>query len=88
MQQYAFDMRNISIRYPHFAMENLNLSLAKGQVLGLVGVNGAGKSTTIRILMGLVKADAGQVDVLGYQLPAQQVQAKSDIGFASDDMRL
>lgn len=88
MQQYAFDMRNISIRYPHFAMENLNLSLAKGQVLGLVGVNGAGKSTTIRILMGLVKADAGQVDVLGYQLPAQQVQAKYDIGFASDDMRL
>lgn len=88
MQQFAFEMRDISIRYPHFAMENLNLSLAKGQVLGLVGVNGAGKSTTIRILMGLVKADAGEVEVLGYRLPAQQVQAKYDIGFASDDMRL
>ncbi|MFN6971939.1 MAG: ABC transporter ATP-binding protein [Rheinheimera sp.] len=88
MQQLAFDLREISIRYPHFTMENLNLSLPKGQVLGLVGVNGAGKSTTIRILMGLVKAHAGQVEVLGYQLPAQQVQAKYDIGFASDDMRL
>jgi ABC-2 type transport system ATP-binding protein len=88
MQQLAFEMRNISIRYPHFAMENLNLALPKGQVLGLVGVNGAGKSTTIRILMGLVKAHAGQVEVLGYKLPEQQVQAKYDIGFASDDMRL
>lgn len=88
MQQFAFEMRDISIRYPHFSMENLNLSLPKGQVMGLVGVNGAGKSTTIRMLMGLVKADAGSVKVLGYDLPAQQVQAKYDIGFASDDMRL
>ena len=81
-------MRDISIRYPHFSMEKLSLALPKGQVMGLVGVNGAGKSTTIRILMGLVKADAGDVQVLGYQLPEQQVQAKYDIGFASDDMRL
>lgn len=88
MQQFAFEMRDISIRYPHFSMENLNLALPKGQVMGLVGVNGAGKSTTIRMLMGLVKADAGEVRVLGYDLPAQQVQAKYDIGFASDDMRL
>ncbi|MDP5041375.1 MAG: ABC transporter ATP-binding protein [Paraglaciecola sp.] len=88
MQNYAFEMRDVSIRYPHFSMENLNLSLAKGQVMGLVGVNGAGKSTTIRILMGLVKADAGTVKALGYDLPSQQVLAKYDIGFASDDMRL
>jgi len=88
MQQFAFEMSDISIRYPHFSMENLNIALPKGQVMGLVGVNGAGKSTTIRILMGLVKADAGQVKVLGYNLPEQQVAAKYDIGFASDDMRL
>jgi ABC-2 type transport system ATP-binding protein len=88
MQNYAFEMRDVSIRYPHFSMENLNLSLLQGQVMGLVGVNGAGKSTTIRILMGLVKANAGEVKALGYNLPSQQVQAKYDIGFASDDMRL
>lgn len=88
MQQFAFEMQDISIRYPHFVMENLSLALPKGQVLGLVGVNGAGKSTTIRMLMGLVKPDAGQINVMGYQLPAQQVQAKYAIGFASDDMRL
>jgi len=88
MPQYAFEMSDISIRYPHFTMENLNLSLPQGQVMGVVGVNGAGKSTMIRILMGLVKADSGAVKALGYTLPEQQVQAKYDIGFASDDMRL
>jgi ABC-2 type transport system ATP-binding protein len=88
MQSFAFDMRGIDIRYPHFAMENLNLALPQGQVMGLVGVNGAGKSTTIRMLMGLVKPAAGQIEVLGYKMPAQQVQAKYEIGFASDDMRL
>ncbi|KXI27243.1 ABC transporter ATP-binding protein [Paraglaciecola hydrolytica] len=88
MQNYAFEMNDVSIRYPHFKMEGLNLSLPQGQVMGLVGVNGAGKSTTIRILMGLVKADSGQVKALGYNLPEHQVQAKYDIGFASDDMRL
>ena len=56
--------------------------------MGLIGPNGAGKSTTIRILMGLVHQDAGEVRVLGHRMPAEQVAAKWDIGFASEDMRL
>ena len=56
--------------------------------MGLIGPNGAGKSTTIRILMGLVRQDSGEVRVLGHRMPAEQVAAKWDIGFASEDMRL
>ena len=56
--------------------------------MGLIGPNGAGKSTTIRILMGLVHQDRGEVRVLGHRMPAEQVAAKWDIGFASEDMRL
>jgi ABC-2 type transport system ATP-binding protein len=56
--------------------------------MGLIGPNGAGKSTTIRILMGLVHQDCGEVRVLGHRMPAEQVAAKWDIGFASEDMRL
>ena len=56
--------------------------------MGLIGPNGAGKSTTIRILMGLVHQDHGEVTVLGHRMPAEQVAAKWDIGFASEDMRL
>ena len=56
--------------------------------MGLVGVNGAGKTTLLRLLTGLASADAGEVMVLGHRLPDAQVQAKRDIGFASEDMRL
>ena len=56
--------------------------------MGFIGPNGAGKSTTIRILMGLVHQDRGDVRVLGHRMPAEQVAAKWDIGFASEDMRL
>ncbi len=86
--QNAFELKNVSKRYSEFFLENLSLQLPVGQVMGLVGVNGAGKSTTLRLLMGLIQPDTGSVEVLGYRLPEQQVLAKENIGFASDDMRL
>ena len=56
--------------------------------MGLIGPNGAGKSTLIRILMGLVAADKGQVSVLGLRIPEFHADAKAQIGYASEDMRL
>ncbi|MEM9529295.1 MAG: ABC transporter ATP-binding protein [Pseudomonadota bacterium] len=84
----AIECERVCKRYPHFALNNVDLTLPTGTVLGFVGPNGAGKSTTIRIIMGLVHQDAGQVRVLGQEMPAQQVKAKWDVGFVSEDMRL
>lgn len=84
----AFSLSQVTKRYAHFALEQLSLDLPEGQVMGLVGVNGAGKTTLLRLLTGLAAADAGSVTVLGQRLPAGQVAAKRDIGFASEDMRL
>ena len=84
----AFSLSGIAKRYPHFALQDITLDLPEGQVMGLVGVNGAGKTTLLRLLTGLASADAGDVTVLGHRLPAAQVSAKRDIGFASEDMRL
>lgn len=86
--QYAIEMRDVSKRYPNFCLSNINLTLETGQIMGFIGPNGAGKSTTIRILMGLIHQDQGLVNVLGHSMPDQQVLAKWDIGFASEDMRL
>ncbi|WP_395373297.1 ABC transporter ATP-binding protein [Marinicella sp. W31] len=88
MSATAFELSNISRQYPHFALQDMNLSLPKGEIMGLIGPNGAGKSTTIRILMGLVKPDSGSVSVLGHAVPEQQVEAKYGVGYASEDMRL
>ena len=85
---HVIRLAGVNKHYEHFQLKDINLQLPEGEIMGLVGVNGAGKSTTLRILMGLIQADAGAVDVLGYRLPEQQVQAKAEIGFASEDMRL
>jgi len=74
--------------YRFFDLQNVALRLEHGTIMGLIGPNGAGKSTTIRILMGLVHQDRGDVNVLGYRMPEEQIIAKWDIGFASEDMRL
>jgi ABC-2 type transport system ATP-binding protein len=84
----AFSVSGVSKHYPHFTLRDIDLSLPEGQIMGLVGVNGAGKSTLLRILTGLTLADSGEIQVLGHAMPAQQVAAKRDMGFASEDMRL
>lgn len=84
----AFTLHGVSKRYPHFALQDIDLSLPQGEIMGLVGVNGAGKTTLLRILTGLARPDHGEVDVLGHRMPQAQVAAKRDIGFAAEDMRL
>ena len=84
----AVELSGVSKKYRYFALEDIHLKLPRGQIMGLIGANGAGKSTTIRVLMGLVHQDSGEVRVLGHRMPAEQVAAKWDIGFASEDMRL
>ncbi|HEY7338577.1 MAG TPA: ABC transporter ATP-binding protein [Bryobacteraceae bacterium] len=88
MSDYAIETSRICKEYPFFSLENVSLNVPEGQIMGLIGPNGAGKSTTIRILLGLVHQDSGDVRVLGRRMPAEQVAAKWDIGFASEDMRL
>ncbi|HKV24327.1 MAG TPA: ABC transporter ATP-binding protein [Candidatus Acidoferrum sp.] len=88
MNDFAIELNGVCKSYRFFELQNISLRLHRGTVMGLIGPNGAGKSTTIRILMGLVHQDWGEVRVLGHRIPQEQVAAKWDIGFASDDMRL
>jgi len=88
MSDLAVELSGVGKRYPWFALDNIHLEVPEGQIMGLIGPNGAGKSTTIRILLGLVRQDCGEVRVLGRRMPHDQVAAKWDIGFASEDMRL
>lgn len=86
--QNAIEFKQVCKRYPEFYLDHLDLTLPAGQVMGLVGVNGAGKSTALRLVMGLIQADKGDVNVLGYRLPEHQVAVKANIGYAAEDMRL
>lgn len=84
----VIDCKDINKNYQHFQLQNVDLSFEQGSVMSLVGPNGAGKSTILRIIMGLVVPDSGSVNVLGYTIPKEQIEAKRNIGFVSEDMRL
>jgi len=86
--QNAIEFNQVCKRYPEFYLDHLDLQLPVGQIMGLVGVNGAGKSTALRLIMGLIQPDEGTVNVLGQRLPEHQVFAKENIGYAAEDMRL
>jgi ABC-2 type transport system ATP-binding protein len=84
----AVEFSGVTKRYKYFTLDQIDLKLPTGYIMGFVGANGAGKSTTLRILMGLVHQDAGCVKVLGHAMPEEQTTAKREIGFVSEDMRL
>lgn len=84
----AIECRGVTKSYPHYTLNSLDMIVPEGTVMGFVGPNGAGKSTTLRAIMGLIHADAGEIKVLGHRMPEDQIAAKWQIGFASEDMRL
>ena len=65
MEQNLVEIRGLVKRYGDFALEQVNLNVPAGYVVGMVGANGAGKTTIIKSLLGLVRPEAGTVRVLG-----------------------
>lgn len=65
----------------HGAVRGVSLYLRRGEVLGLLGHNGAGKSTTLQMLSGVLQPHAGRIEICGFDLARQPAQAKACIGF-------
>ncbi|NND89781.1 MAG: ATP-binding cassette domain-containing protein [Granulosicoccus sp.] len=63
---------------------DISLSLRRGDILGLLGLNGAGKSTTLRILSGLLVPDEGSVRIDGFSMEDTPLQARAHIGYLPD----
>ncbi len=79
----AIEIKGLSKHYKDFSLDGLTLTLPAGCIMGLVGENGAGKSTTIRLILGMIKKNAGAITVLGRD---NSVMDKEDIGIVLDEV--
>ena len=70
------------------AVKGVSLSISAGEIYGLVGSDGAGKTTTLRLLVGALSMDAGEVEVGGYDVSKGVEQARSQIGYLSQRFSL
>ena len=82
----AIDIKGVSKAYRDFTLDSLTLSLPEGSIMGLIGENGAGKSTTIKLIMNAILPDSGSIEVLGMDNKSPGfAEAKEDIGVVLDE---
>ena len=82
----AIELSHINKSFGDFAIRDLNLTVPSGTICGLVGENGAGKSTTIRLLMGVLRPDSGTASVLGVDVSSPEFRdVKEDVGVVLDE---
>jgi ABC-2 type transport system ATP-binding protein len=70
---------------PKRAVSSLSLRVEGGEVMGFLGPNGSGKTTTIRLLMGLLRPTSGRASILGRDCHADAVALKRDVGYLPDE---
>ncbi len=84
----AIEIKNLSKKYKGFELKNINLTLPRGCIMGLVGENGAGKSTTIKLILDMIPRDSGEITVLGKDNQKDFHLTKQDIGVVLDNVGL
>lgn len=85
MSDFAIEIKNLVKKFDDFTLGPIDLSIPKGAIVGYIGQNGAGKSTSIKLLLGLLKKDLGEIKILGYDNP-NSIELKDKIGVVFDDL--
>jgi ABC-2 type transport system ATP-binding protein len=81
MDEYAIQAENLSCHFgPIRAVDALSLEIPKGIIFGFLGPNGSGKTTTIRLLLGLLEPSQGSASVLGFDTRTQAIQIRDRSG--------
>lgn len=86
----AITVEHLTKRYDGFTLKDVSFQVPAGSIVGFIGENGAGKSTTIKAVLGLIPVDGGQVQVLGHKISAEEKDAawKEQIGVVFDECNI
>ena len=82
----ALEIENLTKSYNGFLLDRLNLTLPSGCILGLIGENGAGKSTTMKLILDRVRRDSGRIRIFGQDNTENPAALKEDIGVVMDEV--
>ena len=82
----AIEIKNITKHYDGFTLDNISFNVPKGSIMGFIGQNGAGKSTTINTILNIIKADSGEIRVFGKDTRTADAQIKQDISAVFDEL--
>lgn len=79
------EIKNITKKYGDFvAVDNMNITIEDGKIIGFIGANGAGKSTTIKMITGIIKPTNGDVLLNGKSISQNPIEAKKQFGYIPD----
>ena len=81
----AIEVKGLSKKYNTFSLDNINLVVPKGYIVGLIGENGAGKSTTIKSILNLIQKDSGTIQIFNQDHAKHEKELKEDIGIVFDE---
>lgn len=81
----VLELQNVTKKFPGFTLLDVSFSLEPGFIMGFIGANGAGKSTTIKLIMNLLRRDSGEIRVFGLDMSKHEKEIKNRIGFVYDE---
>ncbi len=79
-------IENVSKTFENFSLNNINIMLEPGKIMGIIGDNGSGKTSIINLIMGLYKPSSGKIELNGNNVENDPVGYKNDIGFVYDNL--
>ena len=78
------EVKNLSKSFDHFQLRNITFSLPKGYIMGLIGPNGSGKTTTIKLILNMLERSSGEIKIMGLDNIADEQKAKAELGVVFD----
>ena len=76
----ALHVENLTKKYPRFTLEGVSLTLERGRIMGLIGKNGAGKTTALKAILHLISPDGGRIEILGLPCPERELECRQKLG--------
>ena len=85
MSENILEVKNLTKDYGDFTLDGLNFTIPRGVVMGLIGENGAGKSTTINCILNEIRKDGGEISIFGKDHIQSEIEIKDKIGVVFDE---